>query len=89
MTSCRRTPLNAPFLALPGDTSNGTRTDAVRLLNDKAAEAARPLALRSLLLLSGAVQPHDAALARTTDADLAMLRETIELLQHIEAASAA
>ncbi len=49
----------------------------------------RPSALRALLLLSGATHPGDAALARTTDAELALVQEVLELLHRSEPANTA
>jgi len=51
--------------------------------------ATRPSALRALLLLSGATHPGDAALARTTDAELALVQEVLEMLHRSEPANTA
>lgn len=53
------------------------------------ANASRPLALRCLLLFSGAVGHGDPALARLSDGDLAMLRASLDMLASIEPTSAA
>lgn len=52
-------------------------------------DASRPLALRCLLLFSGAVGNGDPALARLSDTDLAMLRASLDMLASIEPTSAA
>ncbi len=49
----------------------------------------RSITPRPLLLLSGAAQPGDPMLARLSDAELALLRETLDLLNRTGAASAA
>lgn len=52
-------------------------------------EFTRPSALRALLLLSGGTHPGDTALAHTTDAELGLVQEILELLHRSEPANAA
>jgi hypothetical protein len=84
MTSARRpnTFLNPP------PHSGDLRAAGARpgLSSEPSADA---LALRSLLLLSGAAHPGDPILARLTDEDLAMLRATLTMLPSSESTSAA
>ncbi len=91
MTSCRRTLSGSPLLALPVDQlrSKHIETGAVGTRTHASHETAHPTTLRALLLLSGAAQPTDASLTRTTDTELLLLQETMDLLNRIEAASAA
>lgn len=84
MTSARRpnTFFNLPPLS--GDLrAAGARPGSSA---DLSADA---LALRSLLLLSGAAHPGDLILARLTDEDMAMLRATMTILSSGESTSAA
>jgi hypothetical protein len=55
---------------------------------DVSAEAQRPTALVALLALAGTAS-HDAALHRTSDGDLTMYRETLDMLTRPEAAPSA
>lgn len=52
-------------------------------------DAPRAGALRALLRLNGAIQTGDPSLARLTDADLALLHETLDLLGRTDAAPTA
>lgn len=52
----------------------------VALAGDGAFDAAWPTALRALLLLSEAVHPGDALLARLADDDLALLHASLARL---------
>lgn len=91
MNSYSHRSLGAGFPLLAGEASSCNSAEVLgRLsLTDPTSETARLSALRALLLLSGAVQSSDAVLSRTTDADLALAREALELLYRSEAASAA
>lgn len=84
MTSARRpnTFLNLPPLG--GDLrAAGARPGSSA---DPSADA---MALRSLLILSGAAHPGDLLLTRLTDEDLVMLRATMTILPSGESTSAA
>lgn len=84
MTSARRPNTFLNLHPLSGDLrAAGARPGGSA---DLSADA---LALRSLLLLSGAVHPGDGTLARLTDEDLSMLRATLATLPGSESTSAA
>ncbi|MCG8346403.1 MAG: hypothetical protein MI924_01300 [Chloroflexales bacterium] len=91
MTSCRRTPYNSLLLLLSSDSVSSAHSDTgkIGLRFDSANEAPRPSALRSLLFFTGSTQAHDSLLSRTTEAELSLMRETLELLNRIESANAA
>lgn len=56
---------------------------------ERASEAAWPVALRALLLLTDAAHPADPALARLSDEELGMLRAALARLSGGEPTSAA
>jgi hypothetical protein len=91
MTSCRRTPYNSLLLLLSSDSAGNVYNDAGKLglRFDSTSETTRPSALRSLLFLTGSTHAHDSLLSRTTEAELMMTRETLELLNRVESANAA
>ncbi|WP_129626026.1 hypothetical protein [Candidatus Oscillochloris fontis] len=47
---------------------------------DSAGDSTWPVALRAMLLFTGAVLPDDATLARTSNDDLNMLRVSLNML---------
>jgi hypothetical protein len=75
MTPVQRTPAPHNLPPLGGDMCFG--------------EAASPVAMRALMLLSGSVHPGDASLARLDDEELRLLRVALSALSTIEPTSAA
>ncbi|MEI8306163.1 MAG: hypothetical protein WCF99_03755 [Chloroflexales bacterium] len=61
----------------PGRTTDGT------------GDPTWPAGLRALLMITGAVHPNDAALARVSNDDLALLRVSMSMLGSSEPTSAA
>jgi len=56
---------------------------------DGSGDTSWPAGLRALLMITGAVHPDDAALARVSNDDLALLRVSMSLLASSEPTSAA
>lgn len=82
MNSCSRPFSGTGSLLLTGEVSGGRGAETSGTLpwSEVMPEAVRHSALRTLLLLSGAVHPGDAALAQANDVEFALVRETLELL---------
>ncbi len=57
--------------------------------SDPSGDDAWPMALRTLLLFTGAVSPDDAALARTSNEDLRMVRAALNMLGNNDHSSVA
>ncbi len=56
---------------------------------DSTGDSSWPAGLRALLVITGAVHPDDAALARVSNDDLALLRVSMSMLGSSEPTSAA
>ncbi|NNJ11366.1 hypothetical protein EKD04_013580 [Chloroflexales bacterium ZM16-3] len=82
MPPVRHTPY-APILPPPGTEHwHGRHTDP-------AGDSSWPAGLRALLLITGAVSPDDAALARVSNENLALLRVSMSMLISSDHTSAA
>lgn len=89
MTSARRTQTAQNLLPLGTESWLSPGRLAASLPVDGANDLAWPTGLRAMLLLTGAVHPADATLARTHNQELAMLRAALQLLYSSERTSAA
>jgi hypothetical protein len=85
MTSGQRPASFIPTVPRGGDISGAIGAHSI----DGFVDAGRPLALRCLLLFSGAVTATDPALLRLSDHDLVMLRASLDMLASVEPTSAA
>jgi hypothetical protein len=56
---------------------------------DPAGDSSWPAGLRALLLITGAVNPDDASLARVSNEDLGLLRVSLSMLANGDHTSAA
>lgn len=82
MNCYSRTALGSGAFMPPGEVSGYPASEMTGALvwSEIIPEVPRPSAMRALLRLSGAVHPQDSALAHVTDAELALVRETLDLL---------